>query len=310
MDSAADSQQSGTDYADAEASHADLEETSGDQSGAGSFTIGVQPSTILNFPDPWSKRKRRMADYNAMLARRLGKNGHDAEKGEKLLQDARAWAKSKLRESVPEVKDVFELKERVASQTYDRFVPDSGDFASGEFAPALWEEGWPSLEDRAILTIRECAASGSSSLVYPRGRSVRTNATEVDFYQLAAEQLIILASEPRLSGKPTQLGIELATSLRRKAASFRGNVRSSAIDQKLEPDFWRARRQEFDDLAARQWSVLGNPPHDKWLRAYCDFSEKLGEFGKCEIRSGFDGRLISDFDDVATSAACGLGCPK
>ena len=48
-----------------------------------------------------------------------------------------------------------------------------------------------------------------------------------------------------------------------------------------DPRFWRALRKEFDDLAIRQQSVLGHPPHDKWLRAYCDFSSDHGEFGRC-----------------------------
>ena len=75
-----------------------------------------------------------------------------------------------------------------------------------------------------------------------------------------------------------------------------------------DPRFWRALRKEFDDLAIRQQSVLGHPPHDKWLRAYCDFSSDHGEFGRCGRQGGLDGRLISEFADVATRGAFALGC--
>jgi hypothetical protein len=75
-----------------------------------------------------------------------------------------------------------------------------------------------------------------------------------------------------------------------------------------DPAFWRALRKEFDDLAVRQRSILGHPPHDKWLRAYCDFSEEHGEFGCCRREGGLDGRLISDFEEVATRAACASVC--
>jgi hypothetical protein len=75
------------------------------------------------------------------------------------------------------------------------------------------------------------------------------------------------------------------------------------------PEFWRARRSEFDALATRQRSVLGQDTHNKWLKAYCSFSNEDGKFGRCRRRDGLDARLISDFDDVATQAACALGCP-
>jgi hypothetical protein len=81
---------------------------------------------------------------------------------ERLLQDARAWAQAQLKPTASEVQDVFELKNRVVTQTYDRFVPNPGDFPYLEFVAALWEEGWPSLEDRAIEAILERATSGPS----------------------------------------------------------------------------------------------------------------------------------------------------
>jgi hypothetical protein len=75
---------------------------------------------------------------------------------------------------------------------------------------------------------------------------------------------------------------------------------------------WRTRRAEFDQLSARQRSMLGEAASlDAGLKAYCDFSPEFGEYGRCRIDGGGrDGRLISDFEDVATQAAYALGCPQ
>jgi hypothetical protein len=113
----------------------------------------------LGFWHTGSRSQLKMqADQNVMLARWLGKNGHDAERGEKLLQDAREWARAKLRKFAFEVRDVFELKDRVVSETWEKFVPNPGDFPYVKFMAALWQEGSPSLEDWAIEAILECAA--------------------------------------------------------------------------------------------------------------------------------------------------------
>jgi hypothetical protein len=67
------------------------------------------------------------------------------------------------------------------------------------------------------------------------------------------------------------------------------------------PDFWRARRLEFIQLGERQEQILKSPSHERWLKGYC--------FGVGEpVRGGLDGALISDFEDVATRAACALEC--
>jgi hypothetical protein len=79
---------------------------------------------------------------------------------ERLLQDARAWAKAKLREFASELQDVFELKDRVVSQAWEKFVPNPSDFSYVDFEKALWEEGWRSLEDRAIEAICDRAVPG------------------------------------------------------------------------------------------------------------------------------------------------------
>ena len=89
----------------------------------------------------------------------------------------------------------------------------------------------------------------------------------------------------------------------------RGSREERSVPRLQDPGFWRALRKEFDDLATRQRSMLVQPTHPKWLKAYCDFSKEHGEFGRCRRRGGLDGRLISEFEDVATRAALMLGCP-
>jgi hypothetical protein len=55
----------------------------------------------------------------------------------------------------------------------------------------------------------------------------------------------------------------------------------------------------------------GSGAVDAQLKAYCDFSADFGEYGRCRIDGrGRDGRLTSDFEDVATQAAYALGCPQ
>jgi hypothetical protein len=76
-----------------------------------------------------------------------------------------------------------------------------------------------------------------------------------------------------------------------------------------DADFWRARRAEFDALLTRQRAVLRQETHKLWLQGSCRFLEKDGMFGSCSREGGYDGTFISDFEDVATRAACALGCP-
>jgi len=105
--------------------------------------------------DPGRKRKRAEADLNALYARHLGRNSPEVERQEELLRDARAWAKAELKPTATEVRDVLELKERIAKKTWDEFVPKHPyhsyfQLRYREFEAALWEQGWPSLEDYAI----------------------------------------------------------------------------------------------------------------------------------------------------------------
>jgi len=123
------------------------------------------------------------------------------------------------------------------------------------------------------------------------------------------------ATEPR----PTRAGVATSetttagTTMPPRLVSGKTDQRTGPARQSAqvtrEPDFWRARRTEFDALLARQRSMLGRETREEWLKAYCDFSSEHGEFGRCQLRGGFDGRLISDFEDIATQAANALGCP-
>jgi hypothetical protein len=114
-------------------------------------------------PEAGRERERSNTDSNAAYARHLGRNGHEAGRQEERLKDARAWAAPELRELVPRVQDVLELKERVVKNAWDKFVPKDRDrfefLHYREFASALWEEGWSSLEDLAIEAIQEHAPS-------------------------------------------------------------------------------------------------------------------------------------------------------
>jgi len=213
-------------------------------------------------PELRRKRLRRNADENAVYARR--RTGSEARREEKLLKDARLWAKAELSRIAAEGQDVFELREQVVQRTWNMFVPIPSDFSPGyeAFASALWEEGWPSLEDRAIVASAAAARNANATdtgipmnltpqqkellfvivdehrsgngepfifthsftsrgLAYPGGHSVPVSADELDFQVLEKAGLLaaVWLSATSLRGKPTQLGIETAASLRRSAAS-------------------------------------------------------------------------------------------
>jgi hypothetical protein len=73
--------------------------------------------------------------------------------------------------------------------------------------------------------------------------------------------------------------------------------------------FWRERREEFDRLASRQREALGGATHARLLRGCCFFPKGSEDLSRCEVGTGFDGRLISDFEEIASRAAYGLKCP-
>jgi hypothetical protein len=128
--------------------------------------IFAQPRAILEFSDSWRERIRRTEDLEARYARRSGRNGSEVGRQEELLKDARAWAKAALHELVSEVQDVRELKERVVKQA-EEFIQRHRYYANFrlsylEFESALWQEGWPSLEECALGALIERADSAGS----------------------------------------------------------------------------------------------------------------------------------------------------
>ncbi|MGA2988528.1 MAG: hypothetical protein ABSG32_32595 [Terriglobia bacterium] len=125
------------------------------------LVISVKPDSILQFLGPWRIRQRRKQDLQASYRRHNGRNQFEADSVEKLLSSARGWAEPLLRELVSEAKDVFQLKQRVAKQAFDKFIKEDSYFWERfpEFASALWEEERPSLEDHAILALAAKAAA-------------------------------------------------------------------------------------------------------------------------------------------------------
>jgi hypothetical protein len=136
-------------------------------------TIRFEPREILTLPNSWRQHQRQNADVNATYARYKGRNGFGAARQEELLKDARAWAEATLTELASAARDVFELREQVVKETWDKFVPrhrHHSDLLLGyrDFSTALWEEGWPSLEDRAIRVFvasqtRKASSAGPQS---------------------------------------------------------------------------------------------------------------------------------------------------
>jgi hypothetical protein len=129
---------------------------------------GVKPQEILQFFLPWRKRLRRDASLNATYAR-FRAYGPEAELLEALLGDARVWAKAEVKQGNSGLRDVVELKEHVIKKTWDQFLSTSRyrtDLRLGyqKFGAALWDEGWPSVEDCTVEVLasesRVAEASG------------------------------------------------------------------------------------------------------------------------------------------------------
>jgi hypothetical protein len=245
--SAAGSPQNGTDHASGHPEASDTAEQpemeSGQPGAAEGPVISVQPPAILDFSDSWHRRERRKAGQNAGYARRRGRVGSEADRQEELLKDARVWAEAELRKLVSEVQDVFELKERVVHQAWNEFVPQhryyperpSNRLLYREFAAALWEEGWPSLEDRAILAIRDRAASAGSQA----GAVVTGSPAEGRGEDRAPPGPLYREAPPRGGAE------ELSDEWRRVQAE----------------DEWRQRQiKEEDDAAAAAFEILSKQP--------------------------------------------------
>src|SRR5580658_8321804 len=101
---------------------------------------------------------------NAKYARHHRRSFSEFERQEALLQDARAWAKTELKPTASEARDVLALTEQVVKKTWDEFVPKHPYFSVfrlgySEFGAALLEEGYPSLEDHAVEALAELERS-------------------------------------------------------------------------------------------------------------------------------------------------------
>jgi len=262
-DSAAGASEDGTDHAGGHSEATDANEQSeaeGCQSDAKRPVISIQLPAVLEFSDSWRKRMRRNADRSAQYARHLGRNGPEVGRQEDLLKDARVWAAATLTETVSEVQDVRELRERVVKQTWDQFVPKHryySDFRLGyrEFQSALWEEGWPSLEDCALAEVIERADSAGNVPEIP-----------ADSAPLTAR------SRPGVAQGPKRTGAWLRIALR-----FRGLQK--ACDGKLEARWFAGGR--FD---GSQWllAITGGPVHGidkKFERIARSATKELGYSG-------------------------------
>jgi hypothetical protein len=73
--------------------------------------------------------------------------------------------------------------------------------------------------------------------------------------------------------------------------------------------FWRSRRSELQVLLDRQRHVGINETHSRWLKGFCFYEPGSEDLKRCQVGTGIDGQIISDFQDVATQVASGLGCP-
>ena len=192
-DSAVVSPEHGTDdasgYTDAVAGKQSETEKTG-SGGTNTLPIYPQPPAVLDFSantvvtgrDSWSRRKRRMADYEARDGRRhLGKDGPQFGRQEELLRDARAWAKAELKRVLPKASELGEINEQIVKRTWDDFVPthrDKADFKLGyqEFARALWEQGWPSLQDLALEAFQSALGDSPESAGVPEQPDLREDA--------------------------------------------------------------------------------------------------------------------------------------
>lgn len=75
------------------------------------------------------------------------------------------------------------------------------------------------------------------------------------------------------------------------------------------PEFWRDRRTDFDRIGQRQHSILEHSDHDRKLKGYCFFTKESSEIISVSHSGGVDGKVTSDFEDIATEAGQALGCP-
>lgn len=76
------------------------------------------------------------------------------------------------------------------------------------------------------------------------------------------------------------------------------------------PDFWRSLRSGFRALITQQRNLGITETHERWLRGSCFYPPGYEDLSRCRVRTGINGQIISDFQDIATQGAFKLGCPS
>jgi len=161
--------------------------------------------------------------------------------------------------------------------------------------------------EQAEATMLEAAHLAAQALFYSHAVEYRAAIPDLTHLRSILRRLCeMVISE---FGQHTRQGVESMESSQIKVAEDdHAGLRSRAdlvVPKRSpveSPAFWRSRRRDFVELAERQQAALQSNTHERWLKGYC--------FGVGDpVRGGFDGALISDFEDVATRAAYAIGCP-
>jgi hypothetical protein len=237
------------------------------------------------------------------------------------VKTARDTADSELRKSLSSL-DPHDFADEVSSfRLFIHAVKQLFYDVAAEFVPAIPEHAPVDREVRQLLEriLNEYTKAPNARPLTDLERQdlERDRPVGTASFVIPTDKWDIFARKQLLPNKKAAVRKELARIVEEQVAYWTiESSRSSANSRQAwstpfpqHPVFWRARRAEFDALLARQRTALGQETHPEWLKAYCDFSKESGEFGRCKLRSGFDGRLIGDFGDVATQAANALGCP-
>ena len=82
-----------------------------------------------------------------------------------------------------------------------------------------------------------------------------------------------------------------------------------AVSNTGTPGFWRGLRPGFQALLMEQRNLGITETHERWLRGSCFYPPGYEDLSRCRVRTGINGQIISDFEDIATRGAFELGCP-
>lgn len=196
-------------------------------SAADGFTKSVRVPEILQFVEPWRRRQRSNADYESLCARRLGRGFAEFNRQEELLRDAHTYGKSLLTQIVSETQDVLVLIQRIALDTYNRYVPTHpyySDFRLGyaEFQSALTEEGWPSLSDRATSALQRLSSNIAPASIKDPDKAGEEKGPD----QLDPERAKRATARQVVPGATEMLGAQAVSALVSKTPQRRGRRRN------------------------------------------------------------------------------------